>query len=92
MAGMNNFILRTLVALGSSGIAFFVAFNTLGPAWGKYSLRHNPERGLGPAAALGIEFYLIGFGAAIICFLLVFFLMGFKYPILRRKIPDQWVS
>jgi hypothetical protein len=86
---MNNFILRTLVALGSSGIAFCVAFDTLAPAWGKYSLSHNPERGLGPAAALGIQFFLISFGAAFICFLLVFFLMGFTYPILRRKNPDQ---
>jgi hypothetical protein len=38
---------------------------------------------------MGVEFYLIGFGAAIICFLLVFFWMGSKYPILRRKNPDQ---
>ena len=89
MAGMDNFILRTLVALGSSAMAFYIAFNTLAPAWGKYSLSHNPERGLGPAAGLLIQFYLIGLGAAIICFLLVFFLMGFKYPILRRKNPDQ---
>ena len=89
MAGMNNFILRTLVALGSSGIAFYIAFNTLAPAWGDYSLRHNPERSLGAAAGLAIEFYLIGFGAAIICFLLVFFLMGFKYPIFTRRTPDD---
>jgi hypothetical protein len=86
---MNNFILRTLVALCSSGIAFFIAFYTLAPAWVNYSLRHNPERGLGPAAVVLIQFFLIGYGAAIFCFLLVFFLMGFKYPILRRKNPDQ---
>jgi hypothetical protein len=86
MAGMDdarveNFILRILAALGSSVIAFYIAIRE----WPKHFLRVHHERGLGPAAGLLVQSYAVAFLAAIGCFVLVFFLMGFKFPILRLK-------
>jgi hypothetical protein len=90
MAGMDNarienFVLRLLAALVSSMIVYRLAFRE----WANHFLRVHPERGLGPAAGLLFQSIEVGLLAAIGCFVLVFFLMRFKFPILRRKNPDH---
>jgi hypothetical protein len=52
---MENFVLRFLVALVSSVVAFHLAFNSLGREWGNIFLRHHHERGLGVAVELAIS-------------------------------------
>jgi hypothetical protein len=78
---VENFILRTLAALVSAAIAFHIASRE----WAKHFLWVHHERGLGPAAGLLFQSYEVGYLVAIVCFLLVFFLMAFRFPILLRK-------
>ena len=85
MAGMKDFGLRFLVSLVSSVIAFHLAFRQ----WMAFFLRIHHERNLGVAAALAIQSYAVGYCAAIICFILVFIVMGLKFPFLRPKSSDH---
>ena len=78
---MENFVLRFSTALLSSVIAFHIAARE----WEKIYLRHHPEGGLGIAAGGLFQFFWAGSLAALACFVLVFFLMGLKFPIFNRR-------
>lgn len=90
MAGMENFVLRTLAALVSSLLVFYLDLNLsvyVCVEWEKIFPRHYTP-GLGEAAGFLFEVYFVRFLVAIICFVLVFILMGRKFPISSPKSSD----
>jgi hypothetical protein len=90
MAGMENFVLRTLAALVSSALVFYLDLNLSVYArveWEKFFPLHRTP-GVGAAAGFLFEVYFVRFLVAIICFVVVFILMGRKFPISSPKSSD----
>jgi hypothetical protein len=91
MAGMENFVLRTLAAFASSVLVFYLDldlsfYSCVASGENLSSALHS---GLRAAAGFLFEVYFVRFQAAIICFVLVFILMGRNFPISPPQTADN---